>query len=87
MKKKIIAVFKYLVFLFIGLFLLWLVYRKLNLQLVIRQILNANYWWILLSFVFGIISHIARAIRWNILINSLGYKTKTSTTFYAVMIG
>ncbi|MCK4637978.1 MAG: flippase-like domain-containing protein [Bacteroidales bacterium] len=87
MKKKIIAVFKYLVFLFIGLFLLWLVFRKLDLHLVIRQILDANYWWILLSFVFGIISHIARAIRWNILINSLGYKTKTSTTFYAVMIG
>lgn len=74
-------------FLFVGLFLLWLVFRKLDIHLVVAQILNANYYWILLSFFCAIISHLARAARWNILINHLGNKTKLSTTFYAVMIG
>jgi len=71
----------------LGLSLLWLVFRKVDVGNVIQEIFKANYWWILLSFVFGIISHLARAMRWNILINSMGYKTRTKTTFYAVMVG
>lgn len=71
----------------LGLFLLWLVFRKVDVGNVIQQIFKANYWWILLSFAFGLISHLARAVRWNILINSMGYKTRTKTTFYAVMVG
>lgn len=71
----------------LGFFLLWLVFRKVDVGNVIQQILKANYWWILLSFVIGLISHLARAMRWNILIDSMGYKTRTKTTFYAVMVG
>ncbi len=52
-----------------------------------KDILTADYTWLLLSLVLAIFSHIFRALRWNILINSLNYKTKTSTTFMAVMIG
>lgn len=35
----------------------------------------------------ALVSHFFRALRWNQLINELGYKTQTSTTFYAVMTG
>ncbi len=51
------------------------------------DIREANYSWLLISLVFAIVSHIFRALRWNLLINSLNYKTKLSTTFFAVMIG
>lgn len=71
----------------IGLTLLWLVFRKLDPEVVWNEIRTAKYQWLLLSFFFGALSHIARAIRWNILIRSLGYETKVSTTFYAVMTG
>ncbi|MCD4773921.1 MAG: flippase-like domain-containing protein [Bacteroidales bacterium] len=87
MKKTIISIVKYLAFLFIGLFLLWLVFRRIDIYQVVDQIVHANYYWILLSFCCAILSHLARAARWNILINQLGNKTKLSTTFYAVMIG
>ncbi|MCP4552094.1 MAG: flippase-like domain-containing protein [Bacteroidetes bacterium] len=87
MKKNLFSVINFSVFFLIGFFLLWLVFRKIDIGNVVQQILKANYWWILLSFVFAVISHMARAIRWNILINSMGYKTKTITTFYAVMVG
>lgn len=87
MKKRLLSVLNFTIFFFIGLFLLWLVFRKIDIENVIVQISKANYWWVLLSFGFGIISHFARALRWNILINSMGYKTKASTTFYAVMVG
>ncbi len=74
-------------FLGIGFLLLWLSFRKLDLQEIWYDILNANYYWLIISLVFAIGSHIFRALRWNLLINSLNYKTKLSTTFFAVMIG
>lgn len=87
MKRKFFSILKYLVFLLLGIFLLWLVFRKVALQEVIYQFSHANYWWVLASIAFGILSHVARAIRWNLLINSMGYKTRLDSTFYAVMTG
>jgi len=87
LSKKVITVFQYIFFLLIGFLLLYLVFRKLDMQEVASEIKNARYEWLLLSYVFGMMSHFARAIRWNILIRSMGYKTNTITTFYAVMTG
>jgi uncharacterized protein (TIRG00374 family) len=87
LKKRIITVIQYLFFLLIGLTLLWLVFRKLDLSEVASEIRNARYEWLLLAFFFGLLSHIMRAFRWNILIRSMGYPAKISTTFYAVMVG
>ncbi len=78
---------QYVFFLLIGLVLLWLVFRKIDVSEVVAEIRAAKYVWLLFSIILGIFSHIARAMRWNILIRSLGYKTDTPTTFYAVMTG
>ncbi len=85
--KRVLSVFKYLIFLFLGVLFLWLAFRNLNGKEIIQQILHADYFWIVLSIIAGILSHVARAARWNILIGSMGYQTRLSTTFYAVMIG
>ena len=87
MGKRVLAVIQYIFFLFIGLVLLWLVFRKLDLEEVTEQFRNVNYWWLAFAIVLGVMSHITRAIRWNILIRSMGYETRTETTFYAVMVG
>ena len=87
MKKRILSIIQYLFFLLIGLVLLWLVLRRIDLAQVVAEIKAAKYSWLLFSMILGIFSHIARAMRWNILIRSLGYKTDTQTTFYAVMTG
>lgn len=87
MKKKVISAIQYIFFLLIGLGLLYLVFRKLDLHEVWEVIKGARFEWLGFSLVLGVLSHIARAIRWNILIRSMGYETKTSTTFYAVMVG
>jgi len=87
LKKKILSVIQYIFFLLIGLLLLWLVFRKLDPTEVWHQIRTAHYEWLLVAFTVGIFSHIARAVRWNILIKSMGYRTRVSTTFYAVMTG
>jgi len=80
-------VIQYLFFLGVGLLLLWLGFRKLDLSEVWLDIQKADYGWLLFGLVFALLSHIIRAMRWNLLINSLGYKTRLSSTFYSLMIG
>lgn len=86
-RKTIRSIIEYLFFLGIGFVLLWLGFRKLDLNEVWNDILKADYEWLVLALVFALVSHIFRALRWNLLINSLGYKTRLSSTFFAVMIG
>jgi len=85
--KKALSVFNYLIFLLLGVLFLWLVFRKQDPQEIIDAIVNADYLWIMLGILAGILSHVARAARWNILIRSLGYQPRLTTTFYAVMTG
>lgn len=87
MKKPVLSILQYLFFLCIGLGLLWLVFRKIDLSLVANELRSVNYFWIFLTFLAGFLAHMARALRWNLMINSMGYKTNTWRTFYAVMIG
>jgi glycosyltransferase 2 family protein len=87
LKNRVFSVIQYLFFLLIGIVLLWLVFRKIDINEVFHEIREAHYIWLLISIILGIFSHIARAIRWNILIRSMGYQVETSTTFFAVMVG
>jgi uncharacterized protein (TIRG00374 family) len=49
--------------------------------------INANYLWILVSFVFAILSHISRTLRWMILLEPMGYVPRKKNAFLAIMIG
>jgi len=91
-KKNIVSILKYLFFLAIGLGLLYYITKDYfkdasKLDVLVNSFKSANYYWVLLAMLAGAISHIFRAARWNLIINSTGHKTKLSTTFYAVMIG
>ncbi|MFA8299033.1 MAG: lysylphosphatidylglycerol synthase transmembrane domain-containing protein [Hyphomicrobiales bacterium] len=87
MKKKIIALLKNLLFLGIGVVLLYLVFEKVEIDSFISELKSGNYWWMGVALICAIFSHIFRALRWNLLINSMNYKTSGVTTFYAVMVG
>jgi hypothetical protein len=71
----------------VGVALLWLAFKNIDLEEVWHAIKEADYSWLIGSMMVALISHFFRALRWNQLINQQGYKTKTSTTFYAVMTG
>ncbi|NJB36862.1 MULTISPECIES: lysylphosphatidylglycerol synthase transmembrane domain-containing protein [Flavobacteriaceae] len=63
----------------LGLFLVWYSYQSTSLEdrkTIVTSITNANPFWIGVSILIGIISHIARAIRWNYLLKPLGYQPK-----------
>lgn len=88
MKKKLANTIKFLLFFSISSFLFWWVYREQNTAELLFTIKNkVNYYWIAFSLFFGLLSHISRTIRWNLLIESLGKKPRTINTFLAVMVG
>lgn len=71
--------------LFFGCMLLWLLYRKMDfkeIQEVIRY--GVRYDILLLSLFFGTFANTARAIRWKLLINSMGNHPKTMNVIWAV---
>lgn len=55
-------------------------------QDLLDNITAANPWFILLSMLFGLLSHLSRAYRWSYLLEPMGYKPKFSNQFMAVMV-
>ena len=86
MKSKITSGIRIVLFLAVGLFLFWLVYKDQPLDDIISALKDANYFWIIVSLFLSLLSHISRAMRWNLLINPLGYKPRLINTFFAVMV-
>lgn len=90
MKKKLLGIFKYLLFLGLGIFLVWWSIGKISEKdwLEIRAAIeNANY--VLIIPVVGILllSHFSRAIRWKILMQPMGYYPSAFNTYLAVLVG
>ena len=76
----------YIVFLALGVALLWFSFRNIDLRQLWADINTAKYSWMLLSLACLAISLFFRALRWNIQIEALGYKTRASSTYGAVLI-
>ncbi len=87
MGKKILGLLKYLVFLGLGIFLLWLTLRKSNWEDIKNDIATANFIFLIPATIMLLMSHLSRAVRWKILMEPLGYKPSLINTFLAVMVG
>lgn len=55
-------------------------------QHVIEDIKRADYFWVLVAPVLGLVSNFFRSERWRMLLKPLGYKTGMLNTFLSVMI-
>jgi glycosyltransferase 2 family protein len=90
LSPKLKNIIRFTIFLGIGIFFIWIFLRSLTAdqkQEILNSMRAANYWWILLAIPLGVLSHFVRAIRWKMLIESMGYKPRNSNMFFAVMIG
>ena len=89
-KKRLSTIIQFVLFLGLGLLIIWLSLRALTPEEKI-QILNsfriANYNWVVLTIFLGIISHVFRSLRWRLLMEPMGYNPSLKNTFYAVMVG
>lgn len=87
MRKSILQGLKILAFLSLGVLILWIAFRKTDFPKLIEELKEADYSWLLLSVFFSILAYISRAMRWNILIRTLGYKPSAINSYHAVMTG
>lgn len=81
-------IIKFCIFLAVSVFLFWLVYRDQDwneLMTVLKE--DVNYTWVGVACVMGIASHVSRALRWQLLTASMGYKIRFWNSFMGVMIG
>ncbi len=86
MWKKFLSIFKYFIFLGAGILVFWWVYKDEPLDKYKGAFQHLNYFWILVSIFFSVLSQISRAMRWNMLIRPLGYKPKLYNSYLCVLI-
>lgn len=90
MKKTTKKALKIILPLTLGVFLIWYSIESATPEERLElweNITSAHPAWILLSMLFGILSHISRAYRWKYLLQPLGYKPRFPNSFMAVMVG
>jgi hypothetical protein len=90
MNKKLRTIIQYLFFLGLGIFFAWLSLKNLDkekTEQIKTAFRNARHWLIVPVFALLILGHFVRALRWRLLIESLGYQSSKANTFFAVMIG
>ena len=87
MRKGAIQSLKFLAFLAVGILLLWFAFRKVDAGKFIDDLRGANYYWLILSVLFGFFAFVSRARRWILLIHPLGYNPSLKNSFYALMTG
>lgn len=87
-KERYKQVLRFTVFLAFTILLFWWVYRDQDWTETFNALKkDVNYTWIWVGIVLGILSHIARALRWQQLTDSMEYKMSLTNSFMGVMVG
>lgn len=87
MDKKTSGTLKVLFFVALGLVLAWLSLRNIPAETLWQNFKSVNPYWLGLSLAIGLLSHVIRALRWNMLLEPAGYRVKPMNAFMAVMAG
>ncbi|HRZ41308.1 MAG TPA: lysylphosphatidylglycerol synthase transmembrane domain-containing protein [Bacteroidales bacterium] len=88
--SRLTGALKFLLFLGIGVLITWLSLRGLSpgdRAHITASFREANYFWVLLVILIGVVSHVLRALRWLMLLRSSGDHPSLKNTFIAVMTG
>src|SRR6186713_2717080 len=90
MNKRLGTILQYLFFFCLGFFFVWMSVKDIDKdkwQQIKFALQNARYYLVVPVFAILILSHYTRALRWRLLMESLGYLPDKAITFFAVMIG
>jgi len=66
---------------------LWVALRGLDFDKIKNSLQKANYLWVLFAAVFGVSAYIFRAVRWNLLLEPMGYKISNSNSLWSLSFG
>lgn len=87
MKSRGGKIVRYALFLSIGLGLLWWTYKDTDLSEISTSLDSAKWGWIAISLVLNYSATVIRGIRWNTLLQPLGYKADPWTCVHSVAFG
>lgn len=85
MKPLVKNIIKVFLFFSIGLVLFFLVYKDFDFVFLLSEIKSLDYKWFFVMLILSIISHISRAMRWQMLLETENKKVRFSTSFLAVL--
>ncbi|WP_299531063.1 lysylphosphatidylglycerol synthase transmembrane domain-containing protein [Ulvibacterium sp.] len=89
MNGKLKKILKTILPISLGVFLVWYSYASTSpedREQIILHIKEADMFWVSLSIFIGIVSHVSRAIRWNYLLEPLGYKPRIINNVFIILI-
>jgi uncharacterized protein (TIRG00374 family) len=87
LKKAALQTLRVIVFLLLGLLLLYLAFRNIKGEELKELLSHANYWWVGLSLLFAGAAYISRARRWYLIIKPMGYQPGQRNVYHALMTG
>jgi len=88
LKKIALKVLKFLAFFALGALIFWLIYKDQDIERIKSVLKNdVNYFWVIVSLLVGLLSHVSRTLRWGLMIEPIGHKPRFINTFLAVMVG
>ena len=67
--------------------LLFIAFRGVRIATVVRDVGQANLFWVSGSALFSVAAFVSRAYRWNLLIEPLGYSPSLKNTTSSLMVG
>ena len=90
MSDKTKSIIKFSFFLALGIFLVWWPLSNFSPEAkteMRKALQDANYFWLILSAFFAILSHLSRAMRWQMLIETFDKRPRLINAFLAIMVG
>ena len=87
--KKIKSLFQIVIPLCVGLFFIYYTYTETSTEereIIYKNIKKADLRFVMLSVLFGVLSHLSRAYRWKFLLAPLGFNPRFLNSLLAVMI-
>lgn len=85
MKKN--DIIKYSIFAIVGILVGYFIFRNFSFQEFKVDLKKANVWFVLLSVSVGVFAVLIRALRWQIVLEPLGYNTKLGNSYHSIMTG
>ncbi len=71
----------------IAIFFMWFALKGMEFEKIEGYFAKANYLWVFIAAVFGVTAYWFRAIRWNLLLEPMGYKISNSNAFWTLSFG
>lgn len=87
MKKKLLKWLKNLIFVGVGIAILYWVFADTDFDTMSQHYDRMNFFPVFVSMILGYIAYVLRGIRWRLVINPMGYEVKNVPAVASVTIG